>query len=142
MATLGDCTSRRVSPSGASSTPPLKKKVTCGYFSVSAVRKLLSPCAASTSARMSSIGCGGKAAESGNASSYCVMVTTSTSGRPGPRSKASKAGSASARVICRARSERKLKKITPSPPRTGPTGFPSASTTTRGFTNSSVSPAW
>jgi hypothetical protein len=52
---------RRVSPAGGSSRPPLKKYVTCGYFSVSAVRKLVRPCAASTSASRLSIGCGGKA---------------------------------------------------------------------------------
>ncbi len=38
MATLGDGMIRRSSPGNGVSTPPLKKYVTCGYFSVSAMR--------------------------------------------------------------------------------------------------------
>ena len=38
MATLGDGTSTRSSPGYCFSTPPLKKKVTWAYFSVSAIR--------------------------------------------------------------------------------------------------------
>ena len=37
-ATFGDFTRMRSSPLFGSSTPPLKKKVTCAYFSVSAIR--------------------------------------------------------------------------------------------------------
>ena len=44
-------------------------------------------------------------------------------------------------MIWRARSARKLKKITESPSRIGPTGCPSASTMTIGLMNSSVTPA-
>ena len=43
MATLGDGTSRRSSPGQAVSTPPLKKYVTCAYFSVSATWNCVQP---------------------------------------------------------------------------------------------------
>ena len=44
VATLGEGIKCLSSPSEGISTPPLKKYVTCGYFSVSAVRYCLSPC--------------------------------------------------------------------------------------------------
>ncbi len=71
----------------------------------------------------------------GKVSSYCVIVTSSTRGRV-PVSNASKPSSARARTICRMRSARKLKQKIPSPLRMR--GVP---VITRGFTNSSVSPA-
>ena len=43
MATLGDGTSLRSSPGQAASTPPLKKYVTCAYFSVSATWNCVQP---------------------------------------------------------------------------------------------------
>jgi hypothetical protein len=38
VATFGDGTRILLSPLNGASLPPLKKKVTCGYFSVSAIR--------------------------------------------------------------------------------------------------------
>ena len=52
----------RSSPGKASSTPPLKKYVTCAYFSVSARRRFSTPASAHTSARMCDEVLGGKAA--------------------------------------------------------------------------------
>ena len=43
MATLGEGTSTRSSPGYCFSTPPLKKKVTWAYFSVSAMRSWVMP---------------------------------------------------------------------------------------------------
>ena len=43
VATLGDFTRILSSPGNGSSKPPLKKKVTCAYFSVSAVRSCVLP---------------------------------------------------------------------------------------------------
>ena len=46
----GEGTRMRVSPGNSSSRPPLKKYVTCAYFSVSAACSWRTPCSASTSA--------------------------------------------------------------------------------------------
>ena len=43
VATFGDGTSMRSSPSNCVSEPPLKKNVTCAYFSVSAMRSCVRP---------------------------------------------------------------------------------------------------
>ena len=42
----------RSSPSNTSSRPPLKKKVTCAYFSVSAMRSCFSPALATLAQRV------------------------------------------------------------------------------------------
>ena len=51
----------RVSPSHSASTPPLKKYVTCAYFSVSAAWSCRRPRSASTSASVSCTSCSGNA---------------------------------------------------------------------------------
>ena len=98
------------------------------------------PCSASTSARLPLKVCGVNTTGRLNVRSYTVIVVKCTRRRSG-RGKPSKSSSASARVICRARSARKLKNMIESPSRIGPTGVPSASTTTIGLMNSSVTPA-
>ena len=50
--TLGEGMSTRSSPAFGASTPPLKKKVTCAYFSVSAMRSWVLPLAARYSPRV------------------------------------------------------------------------------------------
>ena len=57
-----------------------------------------------------------------------------------PVSKPLNSGIASARIVCRMRSERKLKHTTTSPSRIGPTGVPARLVITTGGTNSSVVP--
>ncbi len=87
----------RSSPAYGTSMPPLKKYVTCAYFSVSAVRSDVRPCSASVSATMRAIDCGANATGTVNVWSYDVMVATGTLacdvGKP------SNAGSVSARTI-------------------------------------------
>ena len=129
----------RSSPGGGFSSPQLKKYVTWAYFSVSASRRLVRPCAASTSARLPEKVWGGKTTGSPNAASYSVSVSTRRAGGD-RRSKPSKSAKARARVSCRARSARKLKKTTASPSRSRPTGRSSAVVTTHGSTNSSLTP--
>ena len=80
----------------------------------------------------------GKAAGRPNSFLYSVNPTKLSRGGRG-RGKSENVSSVSARVSCRARSARKLKKTTASPSRIGPTGSPS-SWRTVGCTNSSVSP--
>jgi hypothetical protein len=53
--------------------------------------------------------------------SYCIIPAKKTRGRGSPRSKPSKASASKARLISSARSPRKLKRITASPSRIGPT---------------------
>ncbi len=74
-----------------------------------------------------------------NVASYWVMDTNCTGMKPFLRSKPLKSGMMKARVICRARSGRKLKKITLSPFSTVVRGLPSFSITV-GIMNSSVLP--
>ena len=50
---FGDGIIARSSPANGSSRPPLKKYVTCAYFSVSAQRNCVSPARAMTSGKMS-----------------------------------------------------------------------------------------
>src|SRR4051794_1892694 len=56
----GDGTSSRTSPGYGCSSPPLKKYVTCGYFSVSATCSWPSPRSASTLASVVAGRCGGE----------------------------------------------------------------------------------
>src|SRR6059058_1860558 len=76
VATFWLGTSSRSSCGNGVSTPPLKKYVTCAYFSVSAVRNMLLPALDTTSATMFFIDCGGKATGTSNVRSYDVIVTT------------------------------------------------------------------
>ena len=96
------------------------------------------PRSAQTSARMCVRAWGGNAAGRPNSFLYSVKQTKWTLGGFG-RGNSAKSACVSARVICRARSARKLKKTTASPSRIGPTGS-SFSVITVGWMNSSVSP--
>ena len=69
MATLGLGTMARSSPGKGASRPPLKKNVTCGYFSVSAVRSCASPASLMTSPTRCRMDCGSNATGKGNWSS-------------------------------------------------------------------------
>ena len=68
----GESTSSRTSPSYGSSSPPLKKYVTCGYFSVSETCSCVSPRSAISFASVISGRSGGKATGYGQPSSYSV----------------------------------------------------------------------
>ena len=105
MATFCDGTSSRSSPGYGVSTPPLKKYVTCAYFSVSAVRNMVRPWSDSTWATISDSTIGPNAIGKGKVSSYWVIVTRSTGGLV-PVSKPSNPSIASARTIWRMRSAR------------------------------------
>src|SRR5438045_3117810 len=61
VATFWLGTRRRSSPGKGVSMPPLKKYVTCAYFSVSAVRNIVRPAPDTTSPTMRAIDCGGNA---------------------------------------------------------------------------------
>ena len=63
----------RSSPGKASSRPPLKKYVTCAYFSVSAQRNCVRPALAMTSGKMSTYFSLGNAIGSPKLESYVVM---------------------------------------------------------------------
>src|SRR3990167_7353125 len=69
------------------------------------------------------------------------MQTNSESFENFLRVKPEKEGAVNASVISRARSARKLKKMTASPSRTGPHGSPFGSRTADGMTNSSPTPS-
>ena len=111
-----DGTRMRSSPGNGSSTPPLKKYVTCAYFSVSATWSWRLPrrdrCAASES--MTS---GGKATAHRQLVGSLVLGQGRDVERAGDRRgrSRSKSGCASAWVSCRARSARKLRWTTTSP---------------------------
>ena len=125
---------QRSSPGKTVSTPPLKKKVTWAYFSVSAMRSWVMPIRERYSPRPLTTLCRGKATSTlGMEASYSV-VQTKVRGKS-CRVKPENSGSTRARVSSRARSGRKLKKMTLSLSLMEP----SASQTT-GSTNSSVTP--
>ena len=131
---MGEGTSTRSSPGNTVSDPPLKKKVTWAYFSVSAIRSWVMPIWLRYSPRPFWTVTRGKATSTlGMEASYSVLHTkvTGKNWRVNP----SKSGSTRVRVISRARSGRKLKKITLSLSEM----VPSLSQTT-GSTNSSVTP--
>src|SRR5208282_3437076 len=109
VATLGEGTRMRSSPLNGFSTPPLKKYVTCAYFSVSAHRRFLYCKSWNTCARMCSSFSGMITHFShSHFLSYLVMPTKKRFlGRLGSAN-LSKFGASSAKVICRARSARKL----------------------------------
>src|SRR5206468_7199708 len=69
VATFGLGTSRRSSPGQGVSTPPLKKYVTCAYFSVSATWNWRQPAFDAASAS-DGTGSGGNATRTGRPSSY------------------------------------------------------------------------
>src|SRR5574341_133504 len=81
VATLGLGTSKRSSFGNGCSTPPLKKNVTCGYFSVSAVWNCRIPAWEMTSETPHASEKGGNAIGYGKVSSYCVMVASVRRGR-------------------------------------------------------------
>ena len=137
---MGEAISARSSPSLGASTPPLKKKVTWAYFSVSAMRSCLRPLLATYSPSVLVSVWGLKAiSRLVKVSSYLVIDTKCTLWYPPSRSKPSKSGSIIERVSSRVRSGRKLKNITLSPALTWATGRPPSVSTTVGCTNSSVS---
>ena len=70
----------RSSPGKALSIPPLKKYVTCAYFSVSAMRRFGTPFSAQTCARISSSLGVGNATGSPNSSLYSVKQTKKSRG--------------------------------------------------------------
>ena len=115
VGTFGLLTRMRSSPSYCFSTPPLKKNVTCAYFSVSAMRSCLRPFSEMYSPKVFASDCGLNATCTfGIVASYCVMQTYVSGKKPFFRSKPEKSGSTNVRVISRARSGRKLKKMTES----------------------------
>ena len=67
----------RSSPAYFSSRPPLRKYVTCAYFSVSAMRSCVRPARETISPRMFDSVCGGKSAcrNAFSFSLYSVMPT-------------------------------------------------------------------
>ena len=114
VATFGEFTRIRSSPSFGSSTPPLKKNVTCAYFSVSAILACVLPFAArncpnvlSSSTFLNAISL------FGIVTSYSVKHTYFTCFLV-PRSNPSKSSQQNTLEISRARSGLKLKKITES----------------------------
>ena len=124
---FGDGTRRRSSRANGSSRPPLKKNVTCAYFSVSAVRSCAMPSSAGAAAEDL---VGATAAENATGSGERLVVLATCRRSAGAawirsrRTKPSKSGCVNARVSSRARSERKLEKMIASPFPTSPTGAP------------------
>ena len=113
VATFGEFTRIRSSPSNCVSSPPLKKKVTCAYFCVSARRSCVFPCFDRYSPNVILSSSGGYATSTfGICASYCAMHTKVSGKYPFLRSNPVKSGSTNALVSCLARSGRKLKKIT------------------------------
>src|SRR3954469_15949214 len=76
----GDGTSSRTSPGYGSSTPPLKKYVTCGYFSVSATCSWARRAAAATWAIVMLGRSGGNTIGYGQPSSYSVNIVYRSTG--------------------------------------------------------------
>src|SRR6266567_2536586 len=107
----------RSSPGNTVSRPPLKKNVTCAYFSVSAMRSCFMPALAISSPNVSLRSCGGNSVAKNGFSSSEYSVTPSAAAkamrlaRPNPE----KSGSSRAPAISRMRSARKLANSTPSP---------------------------
>ena len=126
----------RSSPGSSRSSPPLKKKVTCAYFSVSAMRSCLRPRAATISpiTFRSSTGLKIAVMKRLSCSEYSTMPSAAAKlDDRGCARKPSKAGSSSASRISRARSARKLAMTMPSP-----SFMPAKAPITVGRTNSSV----
>ena len=91
--------------------------MTCGYFSVSAMRNCASPCPATHDPSVLAMSCDGNTAgiTRSSRSEYCTIPSTAAHrGRPST-AKPSNFGSTSAPRISRARSARKLAKNSPSP---------------------------
>mmetsp|Transcript_71304 Transcript_71304/g.195403 ORF Transcript_71304/g.195403 Transcript_71304/m.195403 type:complete len:313 (-) Transcript_71304:368-1306(-) len=131
VATFGDSLSSRTSPSKGSSLPPLKKKVTCANFSVSAAWNCVSPSFDTVSHSPFDSCWAGKTIGDSNAELYCVIIrhiaglrSTSVSnlGLTEMHSKSS-----------RARSARKLKQKN-----TSPSAMPPSATSPFGRMNSSL----
>ena len=114
VATFGEGTKILSSPAYGSSTPPLKKNVTCAYFSVSAIRSWVKPALLIISPSPFETLSGGYATVTFKPSSYCAIVTKGTVFNSSTRGKPSNLSSVKACVISRPRSGRKLKKIIPS----------------------------
>ena len=137
VATFGDFTRILSSPSFGSSTPPLKKNVTCAYFSVSAIRACFKPFFARNSPNVFVI--------SSFTNATCLFsIVTSYSVKQtnvvftlSPLSNPVNSSSQRVLVISLALSGRKLKKITESFSLIVASGAPSF-TMTVGSTNSSV----
>ena len=119
--------------------PPLKKKVTCAYFSVSAIRNCRSPLSATISPKVAGKSNGGNATGRSNFSLYWVIVTNAARAGARERGKFVNVGSDRASVICLARSARKFANTITSPSSTR-TILPLTSWMVLGWTNSSVSP--
>ena len=77
MATLGDSFISRTSPGKGSSRPPLKKKVTCAYFSVSATWNWERPRLETTSLSPLDCCCGEKTTGEVKAELYLAICTHS-----------------------------------------------------------------
>ncbi len=94
------------SPANTASRPPFRKKVTCGYFSVSAMRSWVRPALATTSPRVSARSCGGKIVvmRAASALEYSTIPAAIASAGTRGRAKPSKSGSSRAARISRARS--------------------------------------
>jgi hypothetical protein len=126
----------RSSPGNRRSSPPLKKKVTCAYFSVSAMRSCFKPALDAISPSVSVSSDGGNSAGMNVASAleYSTMPSTAANVTMCLRLKPSKEGSSKVVRICRARSARKLPINSPSP-----SFMPLKPSIKVGLTNSSVS---
>ena len=125
---FGDGTRRSSSPGNGWFSPPLKKKVTWAYFSLSAQWNWRRPASLMAWASGRCTFSGAKAmGRSLNFSWYMVMITNSRSFRP-CRGNLSKPGSVKASVSSISRSPRRQQKTTLSPSAILPTGRPSAST--------------
>ena len=138
VATCGDGISSRVSPTNSSSRPPLKKKVTCAYFSVSEIRSCVLPCFSNHSPNTFVKGSGANAIGALMSAAYSVIITKALNCGDFFLSKPLKSASTKARVISRARSALKLAKITVSPSLISAAAWPSG-TTVVAATNSSFS---
>ena len=126
---------RAARPRTGCSSPPLKKYVTCGYFSVSATCSWRPPRGRDHRRQRRPRGAraGTRPGTASPPRTRSSSRTRSTGAAP-PRSNSANAGSASARVISRIRSGRKLNASTESPGR-----IRASSPTSTGVMNSSVS---
>mmetsp|Transcript_65288 Transcript_65288/g.145709 ORF Transcript_65288/g.145709 Transcript_65288/m.145709 type:complete len:340 (-) Transcript_65288:630-1649(-) len=132
VATFGESFSSRTSPSKGSSRPPLKKKVTWAYFSVSATWNCVSPSLDTVSHSPFDWVVGGKTMGDVKAELYSVIWTHIAGLRSTPVSNLGLTATHS--NISRARSERKLKHTY-----TSPSAIPPSATSPVGSMNSSFS---
>src|SRR4051812_50019568 len=98
----------RSSPLNGASILPLKKYVTCAYFSVSAVRSMVIPALDTISATMFAIEIGGEGNGARDGSADILIVATGALRRARP-SKPLDFGSVRGRAVCPHRARPELK---------------------------------